>query len=276
MVLAGWALCVVTACGAEPAGPSGSQTGSASAPAPAPSTPAAAQRCQVADPGLAGATPVRIAVPDGSLYGIEAGSGPRGVVLVHGTGAQGLCVWRREIPALTAAGYRVLAFDHRCVGASTCAAGGVDLVADIAAAATHLRAGGAGTVTVIGASAGTAQVIVAAATPAVPLSAAVTLSPGRLDTDVRAGVGEPRTARQAGPLVRVPILYIVAGDDRQSSVPSTQALHDATPAAYRTILAAPTGGHAQQLLYPDADPSGSPGGPGYDAVLAFLRRHSSA
>lgn len=237
---------------------------------PSKRTLTAVERCGGTE--LMGATTVRIPLAGDALYGIQAGTGARAVLLIHGSGQRGVCVWRQEIPALAAAGFRVLAIDHRCVGESTCTASATDLVADIAEAVRHLRATGATAVTVIGASAGTAQVIVAAGTPAVPLTAAVALSPGRLDDDVRSGGEVPRTARQAAPRIRVPTLYVVAADDPLSSVPDTKALHDATPQTYRRLVSLPSGGHAQALLYRDGASAGAPAGPVYDGVLAFLRR----
>jgi pimeloyl-ACP methyl ester carboxylesterase len=234
----------------------------------------AAERC--GGQASADVTPVQIALGQDTLYGLRAGKGARGVVLIHGSGQRGVCVWQQEIPALAAQGFRTLAVDHRCVGQSTCVAGAVDLVADIAAAAQHLRAAGATTVSVIGASAGTAQVIVAAAAAGPPITAVVALSPGRLDDDVRRTGERPRTARQAAPEIRVPMLYVVAADDRLSSVAAVQELNEATPRPYRGLLSRPDGGHAQELLYSGGTASAEPAGPVYDAVLAFLRRHSAA
>jgi pimeloyl-ACP methyl ester carboxylesterase len=268
----------VTGCAGS--SPSNDRAAPGQAPASSPAIVAApkplqsaAERCGGEPP--AEMTPVQFTLAQDTLYGLRAGKGARGVLLIHGSGERGVCVWQQEIPALAAKGFHTLAIDHRCVGQSTCVGNPVDLVADIAAAAQHLRAAGATTVTVIGASAGTAQAIVAAAAPAVPITAAVALSPGRLDYDVRRTGAEPRTARLAAPAIRVPVLYVVAADDRLSSVVDTQALNEATPRPHRGLLSLPDGGHAQQLLYPGGTAAEAPAGPVYEAVLTFLRRHSA-
>lgn len=192
------------------------------------------------------------------------------MLLIHGSGARGVCVWPKEIPTLAAAGYQVLAIDHACVGASDCPTVAHDLVDDIEAGVRHLRSRGARTVVVVGASAGTAEVIVSAAVPTVPLTAAVALSPVGLDRPVRPAGRTPRTAREASARIRVPMLYVVAADDTVSSPHDTRALYATTPPTHRSILDLPSGGHAQQLLFAGDDI----GGPVYERFLAFLRRHS--
>jgi len=59
------------------------------------------------------AQPFLVPTSDGvQLYSIEAGTGPSAIVLVHESPAD-LCGWLPYIPSLTAAGFRVLAFDLR-------------------------------------------------------------------------------------------------------------------------------------------------------------------
>ena len=65
------------------------------------------------------------------------------MLLIHGSGKRGACVWPKEILALAAAGYHVLAIDHACVGASDCPAGEGDLVDDTPAGARYLQNPGA-------------------------------------------------------------------------------------------------------------------------------------
>lgn len=255
--------------GANDARPAPSVTTSPSARTP----PSGTERC--GGDRLASAKPVQVPSARGALYGLEAGTGSKALLLIHGSGSGGVCVWQRELPAFAAAGYRVLAIDHGCIGSSACPAGPADLVADIRAATEHLRATNASSVVVIGASAGTAQVIAAAATSTVPLTAAVALSPAFLDQPVSTAGDGPKTARQAPASVRVPILYVVAADDRLASVTDTKALHDATPAAHRNLLSVPAGGHAQQLLYATRDSDAAFGGAIYDGVIAFVRKHST-
>jgi hypothetical protein len=107
--------------------------GSADSPAPAPSptstfsyalaAPEPATRCPKW-PGSAH----KVVVPstDGvHLAGAEAGSGTRGLVLLHQADAD-LCGWGPYVADFVKAGFHVLAIDMRCNGLSDCstAAGG--------------------------------------------------------------------------------------------------------------------------------------------------------
>src|SRR4051794_11145943 len=58
------------------------------------------------------------------LYGAELGTGPRGVILVHGTGGTALCNWGNIAPVLARDGFHVLAIDQRCQGFSGCGSDG--------------------------------------------------------------------------------------------------------------------------------------------------------
>ena len=51
------------------------------------------------------------------IYYEDTGSGDSAVLLIHGWGVN-LRVWDQTVPALTAAGYRVVALDHRACGQS--------------------------------------------------------------------------------------------------------------------------------------------------------------
>jgi pimeloyl-ACP methyl ester carboxylesterase len=207
---------------------------------------------------------------DGTLLaGVEAGDGPLGVVLIHGSGNLGRCVWTNEIPALTEAGFHILAIDHACVGASDCP-DDKDKVADVASAAAELRRRGAEVVGVIGASAGTAETIVAGAH--VDLDAVVALSP--MAFDVAMTLTAPDTVNAAASAITVPTMLVVGTDDRNASVDAVTALSRSLPAGIGTLLVVEGGGHAQELLYPEGATADSvPGGPTYDAVIAFLKQH---
>jgi pimeloyl-ACP methyl ester carboxylesterase len=64
---------------------------------------------------------VRFPAFDGTqLIGLQLGSGPRGVVLSHGHRSS-VCEWLPQARRLARAGYRVLVFDHRNAGSSSCA-----------------------------------------------------------------------------------------------------------------------------------------------------------
>ena len=250
---------LLTGCGGSPT-PSGDPGGAE------PSEAAAAPRCMP----TGDAAEIFFEGADGTtLAAIEAGVGTIGVVLVHGSGNAGRCVWTREIPTLTEAGFHILAIDHACVGVSGCP-DDKDLVADIDAAAAELRRLGADVVAVIGASAGTAETIVAGAHA--DLDAVVALSPLRLDAAVT--LTPPASVDAAAGTIRVPTLLVVGTDDRNASVDAVTALSKVIPEGLATLLVVDGGGHAQELLYPEgATADSTPGGPTYDAVLAFLHEH---
>jgi 3-oxoadipate enol-lactonase len=86
-------------------------------------------------------------------YEVTGDADARTVVLTHGAGGTHAS-WFQQVPALTAAGYRVVTWDSRGFGNSTCSTG--TLGADVAAAdlAAILDAVGAGTVDLVGQSMG--------------------------------------------------------------------------------------------------------------------------
>src|SRR4029077_17486896 len=102
------------------------------------------------------ATVLRFDATDGThLDGAIVGSGPSGVVLAHQYPAS-LCGWWPFAVYLASKGFRVLLFDFRCFGESTCPDGDArgDYLADMAGAAAALRADGAKHVALMGASLG--------------------------------------------------------------------------------------------------------------------------
>ncbi|MGB3769584.1 MAG: alpha/beta hydrolase [Rhodococcus sp. (in: high G+C Gram-positive bacteria)] len=100
-------------------------------------------------------------MPIGTINGIRlnytvTGKGPL-VVMVMGTGSPGR-VWQlHQVPALTAAGYRVCTFDNRGIAPTDECAGGMqieDLVADTAALIEYVRSDPSEKVVVVGTSMG--------------------------------------------------------------------------------------------------------------------------
>jgi pimeloyl-ACP methyl ester carboxylesterase len=63
--------------------------------------------------------------PDLRIHYVEAGEGERTIVLLHGF-PQTWWAWRRVMPMLARAGYRVIAIDYRGAGNSSRPAGGYD------------------------------------------------------------------------------------------------------------------------------------------------------
>jgi alpha-beta hydrolase superfamily lysophospholipase len=106
-------------------------------------------------PGIVG-QPTYVRTADGvPLYTLDTGSGSTAVVLVHESPAS-LCGWLPYIPALTSAGFRVLAFDLRGFGNSAVPARAPYRAydRDLAAIVARARADGAKRVFLLGASYG--------------------------------------------------------------------------------------------------------------------------
>ncbi len=110
--------------------------------------------------GVVAQLPISIRAADGGAIQADLyGAGSRGVVLAHG-GRFDRASWQKQARALADAGFRVVAIDFRaavemragretpCLYDETC------LVADVLAAVRYLRAEGARTVAVVGASLG--------------------------------------------------------------------------------------------------------------------------
>jgi pimeloyl-ACP methyl ester carboxylesterase len=119
-------------------------------------------------------------------YDDWAGTGPL-VVLVMGTGSPGRVWQTHQVPALRAAGYRVVTLDNRGVGASDeCATGFTidDMAGDVAALIEHLDAGPAA---LIGTSLGARIVVeLALARPELVTRAVALAAHARLDPVQRA------------------------------------------------------------------------------------------
>ncbi|GAB2604191.1 alpha/beta hydrolase [Kribbella endophytica] len=197
------------------------------------------------------------------LYEVGAGSGRLGVVLVHGSGARGVCNWAGEIGWLAKAGLNVVGYDQSCVGASTCA-DEVRPVEDLLAVVAELRRRGATKVVVVGASAGGSMPLVAAVRPNSGISGVVTLSPANLAMPI--GTTDA-TAMSVARSIRQPVLYVLAQDDPASSVAEMKSLSAATKGS-RFVLLPAGSGHAQAVLY---DTTGQKPSAFRQTFLAFLR-----
>jgi len=135
------------------------------------------QATAVDDPCLDPArdTAVTMTTSDGaSVYGVETGSGPVGVVLAHQFFSDH-CEWMDFAHQLAAAGYRAIAIDLRGNGASSGGAPG-RYDRDVIAAAKRLRADGATKIVLLGASMGATAVLVAASELKPAADAVVSLS----------------------------------------------------------------------------------------------------
>jgi dienelactone hydrolase len=163
---------------------------------------------------------------------------------------QDLCAWLPFGRVLAAHGFRVLLHDYLGAPAD-----------DIAAGAAKLRALGARTVLLVGASQGAKASLLAATTVRPPVAGVVGVSPERYlqGTDM-----VPVVAR-----LRVPVLYLSARDDPYADGFPSQLYQATTHAPSRKLTILPGAAHGTDLL------KGS-GGPRAQAmILEFLRGHAS-
>ncbi len=147
--------------------------------------------------------PVSLSTADGGLLqAVVYGEGERALVLAHG-GRFNKESWAPQAQVLVKAGYRVLAFDFRGFGQSKGPGDadplGAPLRLDVLAAVRHLRATGARSVSVIGASMGGT----AAA------DASIEAAPGEIDRLVL--LASP--ANDSPEKLRTRKLFIVCRDD---------------------------------------------------------------
>jgi pimeloyl-ACP methyl ester carboxylesterase len=198
---------------------------------------------------------VRIRTADAvTLAGVEAGSGRRGVLLLPEVGSGGgLCGWLDFANHLAGHGFRTLAIDHRCLQESGCGVRGPnELVLDIEAAVARLRADGAATVSIIGASQGASEALIFGAAP--PRSVAgvvdrvVCLSSDELTLPL-AAAPYPATAPAAARRMTRPVMYVVSDGDQYVSVAATKSMYDSTPALGKRLVTLPAGdGHGWRLV----------------------------
>ena len=213
-------------------------------------------------PGAA-STAVAITAADGGEIGADVyGSGPRGVVLLHG-GQFDRASWKPQAQVLVRAGFRVVAIDFRAAvetraGRETpCLYDPACLARDALAAVRHLRRAGTTSVAIVGASLGGG----AAAQAAIE-------APGEIDRVVLLAhmtIDHPER-------LRVPALFIVARDDANASgrrLPAIRAQYEQArgpkelvvldgAAHAQFLFASPQGDEALQriLRFLDASPAG--------------------
>ena len=188
---------------------------------------------------------VRFAAADGTrLIGVTFGAGARGVVLAHqGGGApEGLCAWVPYARRLAAAGFRILAFDHRRYGDSESPrrernVTRVDL--DALAAVREFRRRGVTSVLLAGASLGGSAVVAAGAAARPSVQGVVSLSAPRL-------FGRVNTLAAARRLT-MPVLYVAAVDDEPFAT-DAQTLFAATASADKRVEIFPGSDHGAPML----------------------------
>lgn len=159
----------------------------------------------------AAAAQKNIAIPvedGGTVYADVYGSGVRGVVLAHG-GRFNKESWAKQAEALSAAGFRVLAFDFRGYGNSTGPGQadplGAPLHLDVLAAVRYLRHMGVTSIAVVGGSMGGSAAG----------DAEIASRPGEIDRVVFLGA----TPNEPADKLKCPSLFIVAREDTSGDGP---------------------------------------------------------
>ena len=169
------------------------------------------------------------AADDTPLAGVVLGSGPRAVVLAHGSGGD-LCSWVPHARRLAAAGYRVLAYDSRS---------GLRVDLDVAAAVAALRRTGSDHVVVMGSSLGAAGALIGAASLASPPAAVVSLSAPAAYGPLRA---LPATRR-----LHAPVFFAASAED-EPFVSDARAFYAASVSSERRLEILPGAAHGEQML----------------------------
>jgi alpha-beta hydrolase superfamily lysophospholipase len=219
--------------------------------------------------------PMRRTADGLELAAVEAGGGPRGVVLIHERGSAGLCGWWEYAAYLSGRGFHVLLFDHLCTGQSGCPHGsrpGMGLMADIETAVGQLRGDGAAKVVLVGGSQGASEAVIAASTPPVGVVGVVALSADELAMTL-AQAPYPPTARDAAPKLKLPALFAVAASDRYVSIEDTRVLVAAVGSPSKRLVEVSAGaGHGWDLV---TAYGGATRPPLSDAVVDFLTNATS-
>jgi pimeloyl-ACP methyl ester carboxylesterase len=206
--------------------------------------PPPAERCRKPDDGTVAKAVVTAS--DGiELAAAEWGEGPRGIVLLHQRAAN-LCGWWEYAGELAEHGFHLLAIDFRGNGMSVGGAAADDLTLDAVAAVQWLKAAGAETVVLMGASMGATAAMVTVGRNPELVDGLVTLSlPPPID--VTDGNGpEPTTPQAAAPLVDIPLLMCWA--TRDGSAVDPQPLIDAAPTATKQVVTREGTAHGWGLL----------------------------
>ena len=194
------------------------------------------------------------------LIGVVVGHGPRGVILAHqGGDPPNLCGWLPYARALAAAGYRVLAFDHRGFGSSgstsrNSRASRVDF--DVLGAIQTLRARGVRSIVLGGASLGGAAVLGAAAHAVPPVDGVISFSSPHIYANV--------DAMAAVRAFRTPALFVADEHDAEFA-DEARLLYDACASPEKRLVITSGAEHGFRLL----------GNPDTRALVdAFIAAHS--
>jgi pimeloyl-ACP methyl ester carboxylesterase len=200
--------------------------------------------------------PTLIEWEGGYLYGLEAGAGSKVVVLVHGSGSRGACVWTNELSWMADAGLRVVAVDLPCVGHSTCPREPErPLTALTDVAASFAESDPSAKVAVVAASAGGPVAIHLASQPGSAIAATVALSPAGIESSLSEN-GTRVMTLDAAEGIRVPTLIATSPDDGAVDQQAIATLKATAPQQLASVELLPAGsGHAQEILNDATDPA---------------------
>ncbi len=188
-------------------------------------------------------TTVSFPTEDGGVISADLyGAGSRGVVLAHG-GRFNKESWKPQAERLSAAGFRVLAFDFRGIGKSR-GPGDSDIMSaplqlDVLAAVRYLHRAGAKSVSVVGGSMGGSAAG----------DASIISKPGEIDRIVFLGAAPDGPAEK----LKSPTLFIVARDDANEDgprLPGIKAQYEKAPEPKKLIVLEGSA-HAQYLFQTD-------------------------
>jgi pimeloyl-ACP methyl ester carboxylesterase len=222
----------------------GCDGGSAASPAaaPSPDRPVAGADCPGMAAGVNGRN-VRFGVAGAdNLAGIIGGTGSTGIVLSHMSDGN-VCQWILSFNELIEKGYKVLAYDSHGSGVSDSAEVGFEQ--DVLAAAETLRADGATSIVLMGASLGGASSVVAATLISPPVTAVVAVSAPLAFGGV--------SAQEAAPRLKVPVLYVAQADDRLFGDAARQLAEASTAAPDARFLVTPGTVHGNGIIDPGGD-----------------------
>jgi pimeloyl-ACP methyl ester carboxylesterase len=203
------------------------------------------------------------------LDGASLGDGKTGVVLAHESPAD-LCGWLPYAKVLAAAGFRVLAFDHRHFGLSQSpidAAKCGRFSKDVAGAVAELEHEGANTVFLMGASFGGITSMVAGSRLGSKVAGVISVS-GEEQLANRCGPGAELDALDAVSRLRAPFLILGSREDGYLPPSDARALLRRAGPPHKRLVLFPGGDHGWDILENAAYRARANA-----AVQAFLKRY---
>lgn len=203
------------------------------------------------------------------LDGASLGDGKTGVVLAHESPAD-LCGWVPYAKVLSAAGFRVLIFDHRHFGLSQSPFVGPRcgrFSRDLAGAVTELEHEGASKVFLMGASFGGITSMVAGSRLGTKVAGVISVS-GEKYLANRCGPNSELDASSAMPRLHVPLLILGSRDDGYLPPSDARVLERRAASTHKQLLLFPGAYHGWDIL--DIAPYRARAS---RVVLAFLRRY---